>query len=135
MKRINSIFRISLLLILMSGLIFSGCKKKSTTPDAPAAPTFQMSSTPDPLDNTKIYFIFKCTTNDVKLTKIVVTDPLATLNETYDCQGATFLQNQIYYFTTSYTKSAGTWSFVFTGNRTSDNSGFTATATLAVSGK
>ena len=131
MKKINVLFIIGLL-ILSSTFILSGCKKKSTTPEV-SAPTFVMSSAADPAILNDVFFYFKCTTNDVKLTKIVVSDPIGVINDIYDLQSATALQNVVYQLNNSYPKESGTWTFKFTGNRASDNSGFVSTTTLVLS--
>ena len=131
MKKMNFFLPVGFIL-LSSVILFSSCKKKSTEPEPVPAPTFLMSSIPDPANANNIIFEFKCTTNDVKLTKVVITDPLASGSDTYDLQGAIALQNQIYTFTTPYLKATGKWTFVFTGNRTNDNSGFTSTSYLTV---
>ena len=131
MKKQNTLLAIGILL-LSTVILFSSCKKKSSDSE-PSAPTFLMSSIPDPADNTYLIFQFKCTTNDVKLTKILITDPLGSFTDTYDLQGATYLENIIYQFNYSYLKSTGKWSFVFYGNRTSDNSGFVSTTYITVS--
>jgi len=132
MKKKNTLLAIGILL-LSSVIMFSSCKKKTTTPETPAAPTFLMSSIADPADNTYLIFQFKCTTNDVKLTKILITDPLSSFTDTYDLQGATFLENIIYQFNYSYLKKTGKWTFEFYGNRATDNSGFTSTTYMTVS--
>jgi hypothetical protein len=113
-------------------VVFSSCKKKSTD-TTPSAPTFIMSSTADPAIANNVFFYFKCTTNDVKLTKVVVSDPIGAINDTYDLQSANALENVIYQLSTSYQKETGTWKFVFTGNRVTDNSAFTSTTTLLLS--
>ena len=131
MKKQNTFLAIGILL-LSTVIMFSSCKKKSTTPEV-SAPTFLMSSIADPNDNTYLIFQFKCTTNDVKITKILITDPLSSFTDTYDLQGQTILQNIIYQFNYSYLKSTGKWTFMFYGNRTGDNSGFISTTYMTVS--
>jgi len=128
MKKKNVFFAFGILL-LSSVMLFSSCKKKSSDPEPVPNPTFVMSSTGDP----DVTFYFKCTTNDVKLTKCIITDPLGLINDTYDLQSQTFLENIVYFFTTTYTKETGVWTFKFYGNRTSDNSGFISTTTLNLS--
>ncbi len=123
MKKKNTFLAIGILL-LSTVILFSGCKKKSTEPEPVPAPTFLMSSTPDPGDPNAVIFQFKCTTNDVRLTKVVINDPLGMINDTYDLQQMTVLQNTAYQFNFSYTKASGKWTFTFTGNRSSDNTGF-----------
>ena len=131
MKKITFFIAISFLLSV--GIIAtSSCKKKSTTPDV-SAPTFVMSAAADPAITNDVFFYFKCTTNDVKLTKVVVSDPIGAVNDTYDLQSVNALQNVIYQLNTSYVKETGTWRFVFTGNRVSDNSAFVSTTTLLLS--
>jgi hypothetical protein len=126
------LFAIAGILFLSILIVTSACKKKEETPE-PSAPTFLMSSIADSLDATKVFFYFKCTTDDVTLTKLIVTDPLGLISDTYDMTGNTYLKDQVWYLTTPYTKETGTWKFQFTGNRTSDHSGFVSTATLNLS--
>ncbi|MCX6247300.1 MAG: hypothetical protein NTW10_06175 [Bacteroidetes bacterium] len=128
MKKKNLLFALGIVL-LSSVILFSGCKKKSEDPAPVPNPTFVMSSTGSP----DVIFYFKCTTNDVKLTKCIISDPLGLISDTYDLQSETFLQNQVYYFNTTYTKETGVWTFKFYGNRTGDNSGFISTTTLTLS--
>lgn len=132
MKKQNTLLAIGILL-LSTVILFSSCKKKADEPTPTPAPTFLMSSIPDPADNSKVIFQFKCTTNDVRLTKILISDPLASFTDTYDLQGLSVLQNTIYYFDYSYLKSTGKWTFQFFGNRASDNTGFVSTTFFNVS--
>ena len=128
MKKQNTLLAIGILL-LSTVILFSACKKKSDDTVVASTPTFVMSST----GATDLTFYFKCITNDVELTKCVISDPLGLINDTYDLQSTTYLQNQVYYFTTTYTKETGVWTFKFYGNRTSDGSGFISTTTLNLS--
>jgi len=133
MKTKNFYFAFGILLLSSVMLFSTSCKKKTTTVEAPAAPTFLMSSVPDPADANSVIFQFKCTTNDVRLTKVVISDPLGLINDTYDLQQMTVLQNTVYKFNFSYTKASGKWTFTFTGNRSSDNTGFVAITYLTES--
>ena len=123
MKKKTSLFAFGIMLLSIVTL-FSACKKSDPAPEPVAAPTFLMSSIPDPGDPNAVIFQFKCTTNDVRLTKVVISDPLGMINDTYDLQQMTVLMNTVYQFNFSYTKASGKWSFTFTGNRSNDNSGF-----------
>jgi hypothetical protein len=132
MKKQNTLLAIGIML-LSTVILFSSCKKKSEDPAPVSAPTFLMSSVPDPADPNAVIFQFKCTTNDVRLTKVVINDPLGLINDTYDLQQMTVIQNTVYFFNFSYTKASGKWTFTFTGNRSSDNTGFVSTTYLTMS--
>jgi hypothetical protein len=133
MKKQNTLLAIGILL-LSTVILFSSCSKKSDDPaPTPSPPTFLMSSVPDPGDPNAVIFQFKCTTNDVRLTKVVINDPLGLINDTYDLQQMTVIQNTVYFFNFSYTKASGKWTFAFTGNRSSDNTGFVSTTYLTMS--
>jgi hemolysin activation/secretion protein len=69
------------------------------------------------------------------MTRIDIKDPINSGIPPVDLQGMTMLKNENYYLTTSYTKELGTWTFTFTGNRSSDNSGFVSYASMNVTGK
>ena len=119
--------------ILLAVIVVSSCKKKSDDTPAPVNPSFIMSAIPDQYDANAVYFLFKCTNMDIKLTKIIISDPLTLFSDTYDLQGTTYLQNTAYIFGSSYTKETGNWSFQFTGNRQTDNTSFVVTALLYIS--
>jgi len=131
MKKFNVLFIIGVLFLTTAFILSSGCKKKEDP--VPDPPTFIISATPDPNNANAVFFLFKCTTNDVKLTKIIVTDPMSLFSDPYDLQGASFLQNTVYQFGNSYIKESGTWTFSFTGNRSNDNSGFVSVGTVVLS--
>ncbi|HTX87520.1 MAG TPA: hypothetical protein VMC08_00895 [Bacteroidales bacterium] len=131
MKNLRPLATIGILLLAVL-VIATSCKKKSDD-TTPTNPSFTMSSTPDPNDVDAVYFMFKCTNMDIKLTKVVISDPLTLFSDTYDCQGASYLQNIAYMINYSYTKETGNWNFQFTGNRSSDGSGFVVTAPLYIS--
>ena len=133
MKRQNTILAIGILL-LSTVILFSACKKKSSDTTV-SPPTFSMSAVPDPNNTANLIFYITCTTDDVRMTRIDIKDPINTGIAPVDMQNAIMLKNQTYFLGTSYTKESGNWVFTFTGNRTSNNSGFVATTTLLVSAK
>lgn len=127
MKRIGLLLLSGMLLLSAAG-VFTSCKKKDKERDAP---TFVVTATPS---GDELQFYFYCSTDDVKLTKLTIKDPL--LNEyTYNAGGSTFLKDELYYIDEWYPKQLGTWTFTFVGNFADDNSGFNATTNMTVSGK
>jgi len=139
MKKTNLSITIIMLVILITGVSLSGCKKKSTTP-TPVVPSFVVTATTVNLQGggEGLQFYAKCANTDVKMTKVTVTDPIGTNSLTYNLNGTYFVANQVFMLedaTSAYTKEIGTWSFVFVGNLTSDGSAFSVGATLAVGKK
>jgi hypothetical protein len=132
MKRQHILYAIGILL-LSEIFIFSACKKKST--ETVSNPSFTLSATPDPNNAENLVFYLDCTTDNVKMTRIDIKDPLNSGITPIDMQSANMLKGTIYELDESFTKELGTWTFTFTGNRISDNSAFVSTATLNVSGK
>jgi len=137
MKRISLIATISILVILTTGALLTGCKKKSTTP-TPTVPSFIVTATTVQLQagGEGLQFYAKCSNTDVKMTKVTVTDPIGSNSVTYNLNGTYYVANQVFMLedaTSAYTKEIGTWSFSFVGNLTSDGSSFSVGATLAVS--
>ena len=126
MKKIGLLLLSGMLLLSAAGA-FTSCKKKEDR----KAPTFVVTATPL---GDELQFYFYCSTDDIRLTKITIKDPL--LNEyVYNAGGSTFLKNELWYIDEWYPKQIGNWSFVFVGNFADDNSGFTATSNMMVSGK
>jgi len=117
-------------LFLLSAAVFttSGCKKKTETP---ADPSFVVSAIPTG-DN--LEFIGYCSTDDVRLTKVIIRDPL--LNQyTYTAGGDIWLMNEGITFGDAYAKQLGTWRFTFVGSVVSDSRSFSVEATISVTGK
>ncbi|MCX6244006.1 MAG: hypothetical protein NTU98_04815 [Bacteroidetes bacterium] len=134
MKKQNVLLSLGILLLSMV-ILFSSCKKKESDPAPVSAPTFTLSATPDPGITGNLIFYVTCTTDDVKMTRIDIKDPINTGIPPVDLQGMTMLRNTNYYLTTSYPKELGTWTFTFTGNRSTDNSSFVSSASLNITGK
>ena len=123
-------------LLLVAVLIMGSCKKDSSDP-APVDPVFTVTAATVNLQGggLGLQFTAKCTNNDVKMTHVVLTDPV-TGNVTYDFSGASYIKNEAFGLqesNTAYTKNTGTWKFNFVGNRKSDGVAFAVDATLAVS--
>jgi hypothetical protein len=136
MKRFNSILMISILLLLSTSVILSGCKKKKDEPITPSfivtAVTVQLQGGGEGLQFTSV-----CTNTDVKLTKVTVKNPLGEAID-YNANGNTAIKGQQFDLqatNTAYIKKLGTWNFTFVGNLSSDNTSFTVGASLLVSGK
>jgi hypothetical protein len=95
-------------------------------------PMFLISFVPDLNDSSLVIFQFKCTTNDVRITRVVINDPLDMINDSFDLQQILILQNTIYAVNYSYPRTSGEWTFTFTGNLASDNTAFVSTAYLTL---
>jgi hypothetical protein len=97
-----------------------------------SAPMFLMSFIPDPNDSSLVIFQFKCTTNDIRITRLMINDPLDIINDSLDLQQILILQNTIYALNYSYPGTPGKWTFTFTGNLVSDSTAFVSTAYLTL---
>jgi hypothetical protein len=134
MKKFTRFLSISALL-LVAIVIISSCKKDE---DPPIVPAFTMTATTVNLQGGGfgLQFFAKCSNDDVKMTKVVITDPIGSSTQTFNLNGTYFVKNEIFALQgtdEAYLKSAGNWSFNFVGNRTADNVAFSVTATLPVS--
>jgi hypothetical protein len=135
MKKVNYLLFIGVLL-LSTSIIFSGCKKKSSTPDLPT-PLFIATYTLVTLQSgdAGVEFFANCTTTDVKMTKVEILDPIHSGTITYNLNGLYHVKGEIFALqdaNTAYLKEGGIYTFTFTGNRVADNAGFTAVTTLNV---
>lgn len=132
MKRFKTLLTISVL-IMSAMILFSGCKKKSE----PITPTFMVTATTVAITGGDgLQFYAKCSNVDVKMTKVLITDPIGANTFTYNLNGDYYLQNEIFSLQAddeAYLKLNGAWSFIFVGNLTSDNSSFSVTVNLNVS--
>jgi hypothetical protein len=138
MKKVNYLVIIGAL-ILSTTIIFSGCKKKSSTPSYPT-PAFIVTSTTVTLqDGTLgIEFFTVCSTTDVTMTKVEILSPIHDYDLTYNLGNVLYVKNQIFDLqaaNTAYTKESGSYTFTFTGIRNADSSPFTIVSTLVVAGK
>lgn len=123
-------------LLLAAIIISSGCKKKEEP--VVIVPAFTMTATTVTLQGGGfgLQFFAKCNNDDVKMTKVMLTDPIGSFTETYNLNGTYFVKNEIFGLQATdqaYTKSSGTWKFNFVGNRTADGAAFAVDATLSVS--
>jgi hypothetical protein len=121
------------ILFLMTLVLFTDCKKK----DEPTIPAFTVISTTVPLQGggNGLQFKARCTNNDVKMTKVLITAPGDSLTYTYLLNNQGFSKDQDFDLQASdeaYPKEVGTWKFIFIGNRTSDGEGFTVNGSLTV---
>jgi|WetSurMetagenome_2_1015567.scaffolds.fasta_scaffold726624_1 hypothetical protein len=135
MKKINYLIFIGAVL-LSTSIVFSGCKKKESTPDYPT-PAFILTYTPVTLQtgDAGVQFYANCSSTDVKMTKVEILDPIHSGTITYNLNGQTYVKNQIFALQdagTAYLKQGGTYQFTFTGNRSVDNAGFTVVSNLNV---
>jgi len=134
MKKLSPYLSVAVIL-LATLMITGGCKKKAEDPIVPA---FTITATEVQLQagGTGLQFFAKCNNDDVKMTKVTITDPMSSFNQTYNLNGTTFIKNEIFGLqgtTEAYTKEIGTWSFNFVGNRTADGTSFAVNGSLAVS--
>jgi hypothetical protein len=115
--------------LLMGAVLFtSSCKKKE---DPKPDPTFVVTGIPS---GDFLEFIGYCSTDDVRLTKVMIKDPL--LNEyTYTAGGDIWVKNEGITFPDAYAKQLGTWRFTFVGSVVEDGRSFTVETTLSVTGK
>ena len=115
-------------------LLLSNCSKD----DEPETPAFTVTYSTVQIQGglQGLQFTAKCTNNEVKLTKVMITDPLNSTPIEYDFNGTTFTQNEQFNLQATdeaYYKLTGTWKFQFVGTRTSDNTNFAVDASLTVS--
>jgi len=135
MKKFNAFLMLGIVL-LIAGILFSGCKKK----EDPIIPSFTVTAITVQFQagGEGLQFFGKCTNDDVKMTKVTIYDPLSVQTTTYNINGAYFVKNEAFDLqdaNVGYTKEFGTWTFNFVGNRTADGASFSETTTLSVSGK
>jgi len=130
MKTVNYLLAIGVLLLITS-IIFSGCKKNLPSP------VFTLTYTSITLQDGSmgVEFYATCTTTDVKMTKVDILDPNRTNTETYNLNNVTRLKGEIFALQDvgdGYFKVGGVYQFTFTGIRVADNTGFATVTTLNV---
>ena len=133
MKKLTPYLSVTVVL-LATLMIVGGCKKKA---EDPIVPSFTITATTVQLQGggEGLQFFAKCNNDDIKMTKVTITDPLASFNQTYNLNGTYFVKNEIFGLqeaTTAYVKSIGTWTFNFVGNRTADGTSFAVNGALTV---
>jgi hypothetical protein len=129
-------------LVAIIGVVFmlsSSCKKDKDNP-APQVPAFTVTANTVQLQGggEGLQFFGKCTNEDVKVTKVTITDPLSVQPATYELNGISIAKNTQFSLqddNVGYVKEPGTWNFTFVGNRTSDNVSFSVNATLLITAK
>ncbi len=129
----NLIIGVFLLCVLC---LFSGCKKKTTEPDPVVKdpPSFTMEAYTFNLGGTYyVRFIFDNRTEAVKLSTLTVTSP-SSLKYEYTGDGSILSQYVKTELPDNFPATIGFWSFKFTGTRASDNSYFTTTSKIQVTG-
>jgi hypothetical protein len=132
MKKITSFATIGIFLILTI-IILSNCKKK----DEPVVPAFTVTAITVPLQSggDGLQFHARCTNNEVKMKKVLITEPNQTLTYTYLLNDQIFGKDQDFGLQTTeqaYPKLTGTWTFILEGSRTSDGQSFTVNASLTI---
>ena len=108
--------------------------QKSFTTLTFSHPIFSIRST---TDNTGfgLQFFARCVNDNVKMTKVMITDPENVETITYNLNDNTYVKNQEFGLQdpgTKYSKLVGRWTFEFIGTRTVDGSSFDLTFTLFV---
>jgi len=133
MKKLNYLFIIGVIFLSTAFILSSGCKKKTDDPTpTPSAPTFVATAIPYDADYIQIMGV--CTTDDILLTKVTIKDPLQN-NWVYTAGQQLWIKDEYVTFPDVYLKQYGTWKLTFVGNKSSDGSSFTSTASFQVSGK
>ena len=132
MKKINPVLVFGILLI-SAGILLSSCKKDEET----IVPSFVVTATTVQLQGggDGLQFYAKCTNDDVKMTKVTISDPIGAQPITYNLNGTYFVKNELFMLedeNEAYGKTIGTWKFNFVGNRTADGASFAVDASLAV---
>jgi len=133
MKKLNRYLSFAALL-LVAIVIASSCKKD----EDPIVPAFTLTSTEVTLVGNVpgVQFFAKCNNDDVKMTKVIISNPIGSFTQTYNLNGEYFVKNEIFGLQadgTGYEKSTGAWSFTFVGNRTADNVSFSVQGSLTIS--
>lgn len=131
MKKFNPLFVIGVLFLTTAFILTTGCKKEDDPAPTVNAPTFVATAVPD---GDYLIIAAVCTTDDVLLTKVTIKDPLQN-NYTYTAGQQLWVKDEYITFPDEYLKQYGTWKLTFVGNRTSDGSSFTSSASFTVSGK
>jgi hypothetical protein len=122
-------------------LMLSGCCKKDDDDNTPSqVPVFTVTAKTVQLQagGEGLQFTAKCTNEDVKMTKVNLTDPLSAQNATYELNGTSYAKNSpipLQNEEEAYVKESGTWTFTFVGNTSSDNKSFSVNATLSIPAK
>lgn len=132
MKKTRS-YAIAGILLLVTIILMTNCKKK----EDPIIPAFIVTATTVQLQGggEGLQFAAKCTNDDVKMTKVLITDPIQSPAVTYNLNGTYFVKNEIFALQAAdeaYFKQIGTWKFQFVGNRTADGTSFAVDVTLGV---
>jgi hypothetical protein len=133
MKKFNLYLPVAVIMFAAI-VIISGCKKDEEEV-VPTVPAFTVTATEVQLQGggTGLQFFAKCNNDDVKMTKVTITDPMSSYHQQYNLNGTTFIMNEIFGLQATdiaYQKEIGTWTFNFVGNRTADGVAFAVDASL-----
>jgi len=139
MKKIKNIWIYSFAVIGVALILSSSCKKKDDN-STPQVPVFTVTANTVQLQGggEGLQFFGKCTNEDVKMTKVTITDSLSVQSATYELNGISIAKNTQFSLqddNVGYVKEIGTWNFTFVGNRTADNASFSVNATLSITAK
>jgi hypothetical protein len=131
MKKIISFASIGILLIVTI-ILLTYCNKEEDLP----IPTFTVTATTvQTQGGDGLKFTAKCTNNNVKMAKVIITDPTQTPPFVYSLNNTKYLQDETFELQAAgdtYKKQIGTWQFQFIGNRTEDGDSFAETTTLSI---
>jgi hypothetical protein len=132
MKKIISFASIGILLIVTI-ILLTFCKKD----DGPTTPAFVVTATTVQIQGggDGLQFTAKCTNNNVKMAKVIITDPTQSPPFLYNLNGTIYSKDESFALQATgvaYNKKIGKWKFEFIGNRTEDDVSFYETTTLDV---
>jgi hypothetical protein len=139
MKKLKNNWIYSFALIGVALILSNGCKKKDDN-STPQMPVFTVTANTVQLQGggEGLQFFAKCTNEDVKMTKVTITDPLSVQSATNELNGNSIAKNTQFSLqddNVGYVKETGTWNFTFEGTRTADNANFSVNATLTITVK
>jgi hypothetical protein len=131
MKKISFLTSIGIF-FLVAVTFLTNCKKEEDP-----TPAFSVTSTTVQLQGggDGLQFEARCTNTDVKMTKVLITDPKQSPALTYLLNDQNYSKDQdfgLQAVNEAYPKQTGTWTFIFIGSRTSDGAAFTINASLNV---
>lgn len=139
MKKLTTLWICSCAVIVIALLLSSSCKKDKDN-SSPQVPEFTITADTVWLQGggDGLQFFGKCTNEDVKMNKVIVTSPLSAQTSIFELNGISVDKNTEFSFqdnNVAYYKEVGTWSFTFLGKRASDNESFSVSKTLLISYK
>jgi len=129
---VNTLYYVRAYAANSSGTAYGDQKSFTTLPFS--HPVFSVRSVINATSFT-LQFFAKCTNDDVKMTKVMITDPEGVSTWTYELNGTTYIKNQEFALQDTgkpYEWITGHWKFEFIGTRTINGDSFDITVTLFV---